>query len=185
MIRELHNNILAELTAHWYLVIPDYQRGLYEQVNPPFGTAVAGAFPEASRDIASAARCLAMDEWTACIFHSMRVIELGLRRVAIALDVPMAASADYESWGGLIDQIEKAIKDIGQEPRGAEKTYRLRFYSAIGMEMRYFKDAWRNHVSHSRVTYDELQARTVFAHVRDFMQQFATAESAGVEEFRS
>lgn len=175
MLRELHNNVLSDLTAHWYLVIPDYQRGLYEQVNPPFGTAVAGKFSEASRDIASAARCLAMDEWTACVFHSMRVIELGLRRVAIELDVSTAASADYESWGTLIDQIERAIKDIGQEPRSTEKAHRLRFYSAIGMEMRYFKDAWRNHVSHSRVTYDESQARAVFAHVRDFMQQLAGA----------
>lgn len=173
MLREVHQSVLADITGHWYLVIPDYQRYLYEQVVPPFGVTVDSVFPEAAFDIAAAARCLALDEWTASVFHCMRVAELGLRRVAAALSVPMAASADYESWGKLIDKIEKAIKAIEQEPRSTDKAQRSQFYSGIGMQLRYIKNAWRNHVSHSRTSYDEHEARGVFMHVKDLMEQLA------------
>lgn len=178
MLRELHENIIADLTAHWFLVIPDAQRSLYEQASPPFGKAVDAAFPEAAFDVACAARCLALDEWTACVFHSMRVVELGLRRVARALSVPMTESSDYENWGNLIDQIEKAIRLIEQEPRSADKAERSRFYSEVGTQVRYFKNAWRNHVSHSRAAYGETEARAVFMHVQALMQQLALAEQA-------
>ena len=157
-------------------MIPDYRRNLYDQQEPPFGAAVADAFPDADFDVAAAARCPALDEWTACVFHSMRVLEHGLRHVAGVLNVPMAATIEYENWGNIIDQIEKAIRSIEQQPRGAEKSARSQFYSEAASQFRYFKNAWRNHVSHARAKYDEREAREVWTHVRQFMQQLAEAE---------
>ena len=90
----------------------------------------------------------------------------------------MTESSDYENWGSLIDQIEKAIRAIEQERRSLEKAERSRFYSDVGTQIRYFKNAWRNHVSHSRAMYDEREARRVFMHVRAFMEQLAQAEQA-------
>ena len=90
----------------------------------------------------------------------------------------MTESSDYENWGSLIDQIEKAIRAIEQERRSLEKAERSRFYSDAGTQIRYFKNAWRNHVSHSRAMYDEGEARGVFMHVRAFMEQLAQAKEA-------
>jgi hypothetical protein len=39
----------------------------------------------------------------------------------------------------------------------------------------YFKDGWRNYVSHGGDPYDEHQARSVLDHVRSFMSHLASA----------
>jgi hypothetical protein len=50
-------------------MIPAERRHLHEQRRPAFGDAVASVFPGATDDIADAARCIALDEWTAAVFH--------------------------------------------------------------------------------------------------------------------
>ena len=37
----------------------------------------------------------------------------------------------------------------------------MQFYSETATQFRYFKNAWRNHVSHSNATYDEAQAEKI------------------------
>jgi hypothetical protein len=89
----------------------------------------------------------------------------------------MAETFDLETWGQVIGQIEKKINRIEQESRTEERSERQRFYSEAAAQFRYFKDAWRNHVSHNRAKYDEREARRVWEHVRDFMEHLAESES--------
>jgi hypothetical protein len=96
----------------------------------------------------------------------MRVLEHGLR--ALAKDV--GKSFDVQNWQNIIDQIESEIRNIGKSlPSGMAKNERLQFLSEAAKEFAYFKDGWRNYVSHNRGTYDEHQARSVMEHVRSFM----------------
>jgi hypothetical protein len=96
----------------------------------------------------------------------MRILEYGL--AALADDVGCTVAVG--TWQNIIDQIESAIKPLGKTlPRGQEKNERLQFLSEAAKEMVYFKDGWRNYVSHNRATYDEHQARSVMEHVRAFM----------------
>jgi len=153
LVREFHANVTVELAASWFLMVPAPKRELYEQRAVPFGDGVAQAFPDAARDIAAASRCLALDEWTACVFHLMRALEHGLHKTADSVGLPPEAMA-LENWKNVIDQIEKKIRAIESEPKTPEKSERIRFLSQAAAQFRYFKDAWRNHVSHSRITYD-------------------------------
>mgnify|MGYP001585324592 CR=1 FL=1 len=57
-----------------------------------FGEQVAKAFPSAEADIQDAGRCLAFNRWTASVFHSMRVLEIGLN--ALAKELNDTARAD-------------------------------------------------------------------------------------------
>ncbi|MFH1652347.1 MAG: hypothetical protein ABID87_09660 [Chloroflexota bacterium] len=172
VLGELHSNIIHEYTSPYFIQINVERRELYEQRAPLFGSDVANTFPSASADIAGAGRCLALDEWTACVFHLMRVLEIGLRDLTSRIGLEKRA-IELENWKTIIDQIEKKIRQLEQAPRSDEKSEILRFYSEAANCFRYFKDAWRNHVSHSHAHYSERDAFSVYVNVQSFMQTLA------------
>ncbi len=89
LTEEVYKNLLVELGACWFLMVPPERRGVYVDASSSFGPEVLDVFPDANRDIAAAARCLALDEWTACVFHLMRVVEHGIRHVATMLNISL------------------------------------------------------------------------------------------------
>jgi hypothetical protein len=170
VLTEFHNNLIMEMTRPYFLMIPTERRWHYQSAS--FGDEVDTEFPEAASDIAAAGRCIAVEEWTAAVFHLMRVLEHGLR--ALAADVGLAESqVELQNWQNVIDRIERAIREREREPRSIEKSESLRAYSAAASQLRYFKDAWRNHVSHARAYYDEREAMNVWSHAQPFMQDLA------------
>lgn len=123
-------------------------------------------FPSADQDIVAGVDLWALSHSTASVFHFMRVLEHGLR--ALAADVGKAF--DVQNWQNIISQIESEIRSLGKTlPAGLTKSDRLQFLSEAAKEFAYFKDGWRNYVSHNRGDYDEHQARSVMEHVKSFM----------------
>lgn len=178
-VLELQRAITLELTSRYFVQIHKQRRSFYEQDSPPFGDAVARQFSEATRDISDAARCLALEQWTATVFHLMRVLEIGLRRFSDMINVPFKGDIELENWKNIIDQLEKHIKSLEQTlPKGPEKDNDLRFYASAASQFWHFKNAWRNHVSHSRATYDERDAVMIWNSVREFMTAIATRGGA-------
>ncbi len=173
LVQELGNNLMVELSSAWFLMISADRREYYEQRQPPFGEAVADAFLGASSDIAAASRCFALDEWTACVFYLMRILEHGLRKLAEIVQLPPEA-AQHENWKNIIDQIEKKIREMESLPKSQEKVAKVQRLSEAAAQFRWFKDAWRNHVAHAHATYDNHTGPLVWTHVRSFMQQLAT-----------
>jgi hypothetical protein len=111
------------------------------------------------------------DENTASVFHSMRVLEAGLAALSEALGLTFEA----EVWAVIIDRIESEIRELERTwPKGHTKSAFLQFYSSAAKEFRYFKDGWRNFVTHRRAEYDAPQALSTLNHVRDFMIQIST-----------
>lgn len=173
LLKELLNDIVLEFSSPYFLMVPAERRWLYEQRQPVFGPEVLARFPKAQYDIAAAGRCFALDEWTAAVFHLMRVLEKGLHALAAELQIPMAANIELENWKNIIDQIESKIRSLEQLPKSPMKSETLKAYSQMASNFWYFKEAWRNHVNHSRETYDEREALNIFNHVRIFMQELA------------
>lgn len=127
---------------------------------------VLANFPSAESDILAGVDLWALGHATASVFHFMRVLEHGLR--ALAADV--GKNFDVQNWQNIIDQIEAEIRQIGKNlSSGASKNERLQFLSEAAKEFVYFKDGWRNYVSHNKGAYAEHQARSVMEHVRGFM----------------
>jgi hypothetical protein len=132
---------------------------------------VTASFPGTESDIKAGADIWAMGHHTASVFHMMRVLEHGLG--ALARNVGRVF--DTQNWYNIINEIEAAIKQEDKTlPRGSEKNERLRFLSEAAKEFSYFKDGWRNYVSHNKCTYDEHQARSVMEHTRHFMTILAS-----------
>jgi HEPN domain-containing protein len=140
-----------------------------DQWSPTFS-----AFHSAKLDADSASDCYALGHSKASVFHAMQVLERGLK--ALATDVGEAFTT--QQWGNIIDTIEGKIK--GMQRNGIpglskeEKDARLQFLSEAAKEFRYFKDGWRNYVSHGRADYDDDDAKRVLDHVRTFMNHLST-----------
>jgi hypothetical protein len=174
LLGELRLNLDNELAGHLFYVVAEKHAHLMEGPEP-FGTEVHSCFSEAAEDMRASARCLALDEGTACVFHSMRVLEHGLRALAKHVGLGLSTTPlELSEWMNIIEQTEKAIRGLEKLPKGAAKAEKLRACSEAASQFRYFKDAWRNHVSHSRVHYDSRQAEIVWSHTKEFMATLAT-----------
>ena len=99
------------------------------------------------------------------------LLEHGLRLVAERFNVPFAT----DSWHKVIRGVEEGLAGLRNRSALSDADRRdITVYSEAAAQFRYFKDAWRNHVSHSRESYDERDASTVMTHVREFMHHLAT-----------
>ena len=169
-VGELEKNLIEELATYLFFVVPPSCKWIYLDPQKWFSESIIIEFPEADRDIRDACQCFALAQWTAAVFHSMRILEIGLRSLASDLGL---TNLDDENWKNILDLIEKEVRKIEAEPKSADKIARAKFYSEACIQFRYFKDAWRNHVSHGKQSYDEQDALAVLTHVRDFMRHLA------------
>ena len=94
-IAELDKLLRNELDYVRFFHVPDLKLDYY---NAPalFGTEVKDHFPSATFDIKEAGNCYALSRNTACVFHLMRVLEIGLTVLGAVFGVSLA----HTNWGG-------------------------------------------------------------------------------------
>ena len=144
----------------------------YYETQQPFGLDVANNFPSVSFDALEACRCFALYRSTACVFHLMRVLEIGLHAFADRFGV----ASDRTNWHNIIEGIEKAVRNLGIDPttRPPDWKDQQEFFSQAASHFMIFKDAWRNYTAHERGKFTEDEAETILINVRSFMQKLAT-----------
>jgi hypothetical protein len=168
---ECYSRIHDELEARLFIAAPPSRASFYEPAEPLFGSSVDDAFPSAAWDIAEAGRCFAVRRNTACVFHLMRTLEVGLRVFAAEFHVV----ADHTNWHNIIEGIEKAVRGMGNDPaRQGDWKNQQEFYSQAASHFMMLKDAWRNFTAHARGKYTDEEAEVLVLHVRAFMQKLAT-----------
>jgi hypothetical protein len=169
LIAELRTRIFDEIDNTFLLQISADKAKLYESLDP-FGEQVAKSFPSVCYDAIEAARCRALNRSTACVFHLMRVLEIGLKPFATRFNVP----TDRQNWHNIIEGIEKAIRKMDEDPqRTKDWKDQQEFFAGAAMHFMFIKDAWRNYVAHARDKSTEEEAEKVFDNVRGFMQRLA------------
>ena len=161
----------AELTDKYFLFVPPDRSRFY---NVELSAPVRAAFPQASQELIYAGNAYACGLFTACVSHSMRAAEAGVRALAFDLNVMFSIDLALVDWASLLDQIDSKVRDMKQLPRGAKKDEDLQFYSEAASQFRWFKDGWRVRVAHSRASYDENQAVRVLEHTTDFFATIST-----------
>ena len=174
--QELHANIVAELSSKVFLMIPEASADLYRQLEPPFGQEVAEKFPEVNYDVAAGSRCLALGEWTAAVFHLMRVHEIALRQLGRNLRISVAKqkTIDFQDWQVIIDAVEQTAKTAPRgSQRGAKAARKKEFYSEVAGYLFHIKQAWRIPVMHARATFDERQAMIMWENTKALMHLLA------------
>jgi hypothetical protein len=147
---QLGETITWEMEDNTFMFIPASRAQRYEK-EQAFGKDVASSFPSASFDIKEAGTCFASARYTACVFHLMRVLEIGLNTFAKLFP---AVPTNKENWQQIIEKIESEIRSLPQAkvkpPDWKEKQEQ---YSQVANNFMFFKDAWRNYTAHARGKY--------------------------------
>jgi hypothetical protein len=173
-INTLMEELEFELGQVMVFCIPREDADFYERPGKWFPTSPA-AFPSAKYDIEEACECYALERYTACVFHSMAVLQVGLYTLAHDLGVLLKYPVQLAEWQEVISAIEGKIEPLRQLPRShPKKDDLLTFYSGCATQFRYFKDAWRNHIAHMRDRYTRTDAHSILMQVRDFMEMLST-----------
>ena len=128
------------------------------------------SFSSVKYDTLEAFKCYALGHNTACVFHLMRVLELGLTALGQVFGVSLA----HTNWGNAIEQIESKIRGMHTDPAWKalpDCKEQQEFYSQAASHFGILKDAWRNYTAHVRGKYDEQEASDIMVSVRAFMQK--------------
>jgi hypothetical protein len=138
---------------------------------------VFAAYPKARVEVLPGLDCAAFGDNVGCIFHMMRVAEIGLRAVAVergVKNVRTKTPIEYGTWGQVIDATERAVMDIRQKSAGPKKDAALGFYNTIISDLRALLDVYRDKTMHFRAEYDHGQAQSAIFRVHSLMSMIAT-----------
>jgi hypothetical protein len=162
----------AEIKSKQFLFVPSHLAKYHDLILQSF---ITTAFPLASKEIVNAGNCLAAGLYTACVFHSMRAAEIGVRVLGNTLGVTFPDKPiELAEWQNILDQAESKIKEMKDLKPRQHKDEELKFWSQAATQFIYFKDAWRVRVAHARETYEETPATRVFSHTLELFEVLAT-----------
>ncbi len=174
--------ILEKLVDSKFMYIPKGESEYYNQ-KELFGPKVKKKFPQANQEVTIAGDCYATGNYTASVFHLMRAVEVAARHMVKTLNASKYLVNRYGArvpvelcdWHILIQAMEKSLTDlsVGISTSKHKKRKHEHFSHAVAT-FRHFKNAWRNHVSHTRELYQPGKARDVMDNTRQFMQHLAT-----------
>lgn len=167
-LQELMNRMWDELDTNYFYQIESSKSKYYEEPEGKIGSEISKSFPSAALELIDASKCYAVGRATACVFHSMRALEVGLACMARVFGV----SADHTNWQNIIEQTEAKIRDM---PKTKPKNWKedQEFYSQAASYFMVLKDAWRNYTAHMRGRYGEEEALRVMDNVLGFMKKLA------------
>lgn len=174
LIKTLMEVLEDELTRKMVFYVPPEDAKLYAKPEEWFPETLI-SFPSATYDIKEACKCFALERYTACVYHSMGVLQVGLHALAKDVGIVLKFPIELAEWGDILRRIEEKIGPYANLPRGDLLRDRYdNLYAGCASHFRYLKDGWRNHVAHMREVYDKTKARTALDHVRDFMESLST-----------
>jgi hypothetical protein len=166
-----------------------YPREMAKLASPPAiesnWKSVLASFPSSRREIETGIDCYAMGDAPGCVFHMLRIAELGLRAMARDLGISTVRGnkpIEYAMWGEVIGAIRTAIDDL-RTAKGNKKTMTVEnrenreaavaFYSAILGDMQALLALYRDRTMHFRDKYDNGQAFSAMTRVKEMMMVMA------------
>ena len=176
-LRELRREIDRELALRRFAFVPLAKAEIHDKFTLHWESAWT-VIPESKADTIEAIDCYALGLNTATVFHSMRVAEKGLRRLASRLRVALihkghSSPLEYAEWDPVLTACKNKLSEAHKLPKGPRREKQLQFYSEAADHCTYMKDIWRNNVSHARKTYNDGEALGAFNRVHDFMDFLA------------
>jgi len=180
--RSLEDDISLDLCEHRFVRV-EQKLVRYFDAKELFGAGVARAFPSAAQDVSEAGSCLAIGTNAAAVFHLMHVVEWGMRslarnlkllRVVVDRKKGKTTPVEYAQWEHILNQLHGKVEEKVQAiTRGPRKQKAQEFYYSALKEIEGFKEAWRNHIMHTRQSYSSEDALAVLSHVERFMKSLA------------
>jgi hypothetical protein len=163
-VENLTNNIRWEMQDILFWQMPSDRAKFFDQ-KELFGKDVNAKFPTIQFDMVEAGNCYACGRGTSCVFHLMRIMEVGVQQFGNRLGVTFT---DQKNWQNILDEINKAIKPL---PAKDPLTIAM---SQASANLYSVKLAWRNEVMHPNDIYTLEEADNLIRQVKIFMVQLAS-----------
>ncbi len=178
LMRELGTlrQALQDDLTEYKAFIPSLEQAQYYDRPKLFGDRVYQNFKSARQDVLEAGNCYATDNFTACVFHLMRVAEHGMRALAIDLKIKKVGKHPlaYAEWGPVCGALATKVKTLQNKPgRGPIKSALLKRYGDAASQADFINEIWRKDVSHARQPYNGPDALSALTRVREFMQSLS------------
>jgi hypothetical protein len=152
----LKERILDELAKEFYFhVFRDDSR--YYGQEAPFGDAVTTKFEAATHEIEQAAKCLALQQPTACVFHLMRAMETAVRRLARRLRMTITPQT---TWRQLTGNMDAQIRNMPE--RTERQKDKKNNWEAARVNLHHLGSVLRNNTMHPAAVYTQDEARHIF-----------------------
>jgi len=188
--KRIKDTIIWELAGRAFLLV-DTARTNHIDNGMLLGEVVSRVFEHAVPEIKEAGNCLAADCNTAAVFHLMRVVEFGIRALCDDLGFRQMRNkitnkltgtirfeyqpVSHATWEKILSQIPARVeKRLRRFKPGSKKQELQEFYNEALEEIRSIKDAWRNHVMHTRTSYSAKDVDAIKDHVSRLMIRLAT-----------
>jgi len=152
----LRERILDELKKEMYFHVFNDDSQYYGR-RAPFGDAVARKFKKATDEIEQAAKCLALQQPTACVFHLMRGMETAVQRLAKKLGMTITPQT---TWRQLTGNMDVQIRKLPQQAR-REKQKRDN-WEAARINLHHLGSVLRNNTMHPTAVYSQEEAKHIF-----------------------
>lgn len=170
-IEHITARAVDELKDQYFLHLNSAARQYYMQ-DALFGNAVDRKFPRVAEDISNAGNCFALGQYTAVVFHLMRVMEHCVQRFGRKLNVSI--DVKNETWYQIMDHVNPAIKALrGGKNSTPRQNKRKEQYALAASRLDHVRIVWRNPVMHPKDTYDEQQALEVLTSVGAFLESIS------------
>lgn len=179
LVTELQGRIRDEL-SHIELWLVTKEESRFLKINP-FGEDISNKFGPARDDIEEAGKCLAYGRGTACVFHLMRVMEVGLRALGDSLNDPRLDPKRNPSWDSILKKCDEELL-IPLHSRCDEWREDDGFHSTASAQLHAVKDAWRNPTMHVERKYTPEEAEEVWNVVRAFMRHLSKRLSVSIAQ---
>ena len=163
-LAELNNSIRWEMQAVFFFYMAWEQVPFYDQ-KEMFGAVVNAKFPSVQFDMVEAGNCYAMGRGTACVFHLMRIMEVGVQEFGKKLGVGLV---NEKNWQPILDEVNRAIKSLPSKAAGTVEM------SQVAANLYAVKLACRNEVMHPNAKYTMEEAKDLIRQVKLFMVQLAS-----------
>lgn len=150
----------------------------YYEGKEAFDSSIIAEFPEIEADVKEAALCFGVARYTACVFHLMRAMEIGVQMLAhdiFGLDLQKPNGSDYE-WSNLVEMLEKQHRDR-QKANTPKTTKDKEIWAEFGHAISHFANVKtdRHRVCHSRdlktSEYSKTKTADIYSEVKKFFEQ--------------
>lgn len=170
--KEFYKCLYDEISERLFLWIPKEKQQYYLDPLETFGVNVA-RFESAREDIEEAGKSYAISRNAACVFHLMRVLDVGLRVLAKHFHL----SDEQADWETIMNHLQDKIHEIDQLPKDSTPEIWKsdhRFYSESAMHLGLLQDTYRNHAMHIHEQYDQTGALAIYNYASSFMKNLGT-----------
>jgi hypothetical protein len=166
-LKETAERVFEELSSREFRCLSREKMDFVNHVLNGLDPLIEMKFPSVPDELFAGGRCYVYNDNTACVFHLMRTVDLGLRCVAASLGITYTS----QNWGGISREISAKMKMTPKTPAWIKQEP---IYAEVLMDIQAISKAHRNPVIHEiSKNYNDSEAGYILTVVGTFISHLA------------